>query len=354
MPVIAIIGCGGISRFHQRAFAETGTRVALACDPRAAAAEEVARRFGAATATDWQEAVRHPAIDTVVCCTPSPLHFPVVQAALAAGKHVVCEKTLTVSEADSLALLRQAEGCGRQLYTSYMKRFFPATIKARELLPRLGRIAGVHIRTHQLGPCDLLGGEDHPFFLPAAGNPSGIRQMSGGGVLVCAGSHMLDLLLHLVGKPVEAYGRSWVRQDADVDYTTHGLLSYADGCVAHLDCTWHHHTRIGFEGRGWDESFEIVGSAGRLILRFPVWDQPERAAARLEWYDESAGAWTSFAFDSICPFGAAERHFLACIGDGRQSTLMDRAAGYRVDALIAALTRSAATAAPVRLAWQDA
>ena len=111
---------------------------------------------------------------------------------------------------------------------------------------------------------------------------------------------------------------------------------------------------IFFEGRGWDEQFELIGSKGRLLLRFPVWDNPERAAARLDWYDEAAGAWTAFGFDAICPFGAAERHYLAQIAQGQQGDVMDRAAGYRVDALIEALGRSAATGAPQRMDWSEA
>jgi len=51
MPSIAVIGCGSISRFHFRAFAEIGAAVAVVCDPRLAVAQEQAARFTAVTSS---------------------------------------------------------------------------------------------------------------------------------------------------------------------------------------------------------------------------------------------------------------------------------------------------------------
>ena len=62
----------------------------------------------------------------VVVLTPSASHAEIVRAALNGGKHVVCEKTLTLDPRESLALGRLAEERQRMLFTSYMKRFFPA------------------------------------------------------------------------------------------------------------------------------------------------------------------------------------------------------------------------------------
>ncbi len=355
MPTLGVIGCGSISRFHFRAFAETQTPIAVVSDLRLDAARAQAVPFGAEATTDWHAVINHPRVEAVAVLTPSPVHAEVVRAALEAGKHVVCEKALTLCGADSLALGRLAMARKRVLFTSWMKRFFPAVERARELVPRLGRILSIHIRTHQLAPSDLLGGNIHPFFAPAPGSgPSAIRVLSGGGALVCSGSHMLDLLIDLVGAPDTAYGRSRNEPGADVEFMFHGLMGYASGAVAHLDCLWHRHRGVGFEGRGWDETLEIIGTRGRLVLSFPVWDQPERAAARLAWYDETTRAWSHPAFDSPCPFGLAERHFLAQFSAGEQGARLDVFAGYRVDALIDALTRSAAGAGEISLTWEDA
>ncbi len=108
MPILAVIGCGSISRFHLRAFTETGATVAMVCDPRLAVAQEQAVRFTAVATADWREALSHPAIDAVAIFTPSPYHMAIAQAALEAGMHVMCEKTLTLSAADSLTLTRLA------------------------------------------------------------------------------------------------------------------------------------------------------------------------------------------------------------------------------------------------------
>jgi len=352
LPVIGVVGCGGISRFHFKAIAASGARVAVVSDLRAEAAAARAQEFSCRATADWHEVVASPEVELVHCCAPSPLHAEISRAALSAGKHVVCEKTLTLTEAESLELGRLAKAKGRILFVNYMKRFFPAVRKAQELLPRLGRLMSVHVRTHQPGPCDFFSGETHPFFSPGANGHSPIWTMSGGGVLTCAGSHLLDLLVLLGGKPSSVYGRRWLTPGHDAEYMFHGLLDLPGGAVGHLDCTWHPHSRIGFEGRGWDEAIEVIAAKGRLILRFPVWDAPERAAARLSFYDEAVQTWSEFAFDSVDPFVEAGKHFISQVAAGSQGP-MDAFTGYRVDALISALQRSAASDRPVAMTWQD-
>lgn len=352
LPVIGVIGCGGISRFHFAAIKAAGATIAAVSDIKAEAAAARAAEFGCRASEDWRSVVADPRVGLIHCCAPSPLHAEISRAALQAGKHVVCEKTLTLDPADSLELAKLARAGGRRLFVNYMKRFFPAVRKAQELLPRLGRIASLHVRTHQNGPCDFFGGDSHPFFTPGADGRSGIVKMSGGGVLTCAGSHMLDLMILLAGKPSSVYGRRWLEPGHDADKMFHGLMDLPGGAVAHLDCTWHFHNRVGFEGRGWDESIEIIGGKGRMILRFPVWDNPERAAARLSWYDESTQAWTEFGFDSANAFVEAGKHFIAQVAAGAQGP-MDEFTGYRVDAVIAALWKSSATSQPVAIDWQD-
>lgn len=352
LPVIGVVGCGGISRFHFKAIAAAGARVALVSDLRAEAAAARAAEFACRATADWRAVVADPAVELVHCCAPSPLHAEISGAALRAGKHVVCEKTLALDPADSLALARLAAANGRRLYTNYMKRFFPAVRKAQALLPRLGRLISAHVRTHQPGPCDFFAGATHPFFSPGPDGHSPIWKMSGGGVLTCAGSHLLDLLLLLAGKPSSVYGRAWLTPGFDAEYMFHGLLDLPGGAVGHLDCTWHPHSRVGFEGRGWDEQIELILSGGRLRLQFPVWDAPERAAARLAFYDEAAGSWSDYAFDSVDPFVEAGRHFIAQTAAGEQGPI-DVFAGYRVDAVIAALWRSARENRPTALEWQD-
>lgn len=352
-PVIGVIGCGYISRFHFQSIAAAGARVAIVSDLKAENAAARAGEFACAATADWRAVVAHPEVQAVVCCAPSAMHAPIAKAALEAGKHVISEKTLALDPADSLALGRLAQARNLRLYVNYMKRFFPAVEEAARILPGLGPVISAQVRAHHPAPFDLSDpASSHPFFAPGDDGHSPIWKASGGGVLTCSGSHVLDLLIHLAGRPTSVYGRTLRRSGHDAEFMFHGLLDLPGGAVAHLDCIWHPHRRVGFERRGWDESIEIIASRGRLVLRFPVWDAPERAAARLEVYDEASGSWSERAFDSINPFTAAGAHFIAQIAAGAQGP-MDPFTGYRVDAVIAALLRSAATGTPEALRWQD-
>jgi len=351
VPSLGVVGCGSISNFHFDGFAAAKIAVAAVSDLDRATAAAKGARFGANVHGTWQELIADSTVNTVLICGPTPMHEAVASAAIAAGKHVICEKTLTNSPAASLALAEAAAKRGTQLYTGYMKRFFPAVQKAKALMPSLGQITSVHIRAHHGAPVDFFSGADHPFFAPAANGISPIKSMAGGGTLTASGSHLLDLLLYLVGQPSQALGRRFVRQGMDIEIGFHGLLGYADGGTAHLDCTWHPLTRIGVNRSGFDERFEIHGTKGVIELTTPIWNLPTATPCTLRHYDEAAGTWTEYQTQPMCPFAAADRHFTDCIAAGVQDPAFDRLVGYRVDRLIASLTEAAVSARQVDIAW---
>ena len=349
-PVLAVIGTGSIAKFHLEAFAAMGTTVAVISDLHASSAQPWCARLGARFEPSWQVAVTDPAINTVVICTPTPVHYPVALTALAAGKHVVCEKTLGLTPLESGELLRQAAARGVQLHTCYMKRFFPAVQRAKALIPRLGRLTGAYFRTHQPVPCDVLENEALGFFSSVDGQPSSVRCMSGGGVLICGGSHLVDMILHLIGQPAAVSAAELRRPHADVELVHQGLLRYADGHAVHLDCTWHARGGIGLGNDGWDEVFTIDGSQGRLVLETPVWNQPAARPCRLRTYFRGEG-WSEPEYPAICAFTEFERHVLHNISSGHQDPVMDAATGYRADVVLAALGQAAHSGTVVPLTF---
>ena len=350
--VLGVVGAGYISRFHFRAFEETATPVRIICDMSAEKARPYVEKFRAEYAADFQKVVTHPDVTTVVVLVPSPLHYAIAKAALENGKHVICEKTLTLSAAESLELGRLAEKKGLFLYTAYMKRFFPAVRKASDLMPQLGHIMSVYCRTYQGGgAANVHTGAVPASFTPGPDGKSPIMKTSGGGILVCGGSHIIDLLLFLVGKPQNVFGRIFQRKGYDVDFMFHALFGLAEGGAAHFEGNWHPLRKIGYEHRGWDEGFEISGTDGRLILQTPVWNQPENNAATLRYYDNRTGTWTDFDFDITNPFVDAEKHFLFQIAAGEQGP-MDRYVGYRTDLVLETAKRSALENRVLDIEWQ--
>jgi len=352
-PVLGVVGAGGISRFHFRAFQEGKVSVRAVADLRLEAAQASAAPFGAQATTRMEEAIGHSDVNTVACFGPTPVHYAVCKAALEAGKHVICEKTLTLSGATSLELARLAESRGLVFYTSYMKRFFPAVRKARELMPRLGHIMSVYCRTYQGGgQHDMHTGEVPGAFRPSPPDgKSPVVRMAGGGVLICGGSHLFDLLLYLIGKPTQVYARQLRRAEADCDFMTHAVMDLPDGGVVHFEANWHPLYRIGYQNRGWEEGFEINGVGGRLVLQTPIWNQPEHDAPVLKFYDNANGQWTEFTFDIVCPFALAERFYLGQIEKGEQGD-QDRYTGYRADNLLEMTQRSVDQGRPLALTWE--
>jgi predicted dehydrogenase len=351
-PVLGVVGAGGISRFHFRALQGAGVAIKAVADLRLEAAQASAAPFGALAVTHYEEVVAHPEVNTVACFGPTPMHYAVCKAALAAGKHVLCEKTLTLASATSLELARLAESRGLLLYTSYMKRFFPALRKAKELMPRLGHIMSVYCRTYQGGGRhDLHTGDVPAAFRPAPPDgKSPVMRMAGGGILICGGSHIFDLLLHLVGRPTRVYARQVRRAEADCDVMTHAIMDLPDGGIVHFEGNWHPLYRIGYQNRGWEEGFEISGVDGRLVLMTPIWDQPEHDAPVLRFYDNNSGQWTEYTFDIVCPFAQADRFFLGQIEKGEQGE-QDRYTGYRADYLLEVTQRSVDQGCPLDLSW---
>ena len=120
--------------------------------------------------------------------------------------------------------------------------------------------------------------------------------------------------------------------------------------TANYQANWHPLKRIGYQGRGWDEGFEISGVNGRLILQTPVWNEPETSPALLRYYDNDAETWTDFAFPVVNPFIEAERHFIGQIEQGIQGP-QDRYTGYRADYLLEMARRSAVEGKKLPLEW---
>jgi predicted dehydrogenase len=143
-----IAGTGFIGRVHARSALLAGAHLAgvAASSPesaRAAAAELVAdRAFDSA-----EELVRDPDIDVVHICTPNHLHLPLAEAALAAGKHVICEKPLAVDTAGAQRLVDAAADSDRQAAVPFVYRYYPTVREARE-----------RVASGQTGPLRLLHG----------------------------------------------------------------------------------------------------------------------------------------------------------------------------------------------------
>jgi predicted dehydrogenase len=147
-PRSGIVGTGFIGTVHARAVRAAGgvvSAVAASTPDRAAAAAD--RLFAGRAAGSAEELVTADDVDVVHICTPNHLHLPLAERALAAGKHVICEKPLTTSVYSARRLTDRAEAAGVVAAVPFVYRFYPTVRDAR-----------ARIRRGDAGPLRLLHG----------------------------------------------------------------------------------------------------------------------------------------------------------------------------------------------------
>ncbi len=344
-PKFGIIGCGNISRFHFNGLAAAGAKVVHIADLSAQAAEPWVQKTGARFSADYRDLIADPEVTVVSVLTSARYHREICLAALAAGKDVICEKTMAANAAEAreirLAARAAAAKNGAIFLTAFMKRHFPATEKARELLPRLGKIFSARVRALQNWGDDFHSMTDATPF-------QRVIDSYGGAVLKCAGSHMLDMTMHLLGRPGSVMASVDHIPGSVFDRRVQALLEYPAGPGVLFETCIHSLSRIGYERNGWDESIEIDGSAGRLRLSTVLWDHPENNGALLEHYDEATATWTEYRYPATDPFEREMAAFHAILST-RQSGGASVDDGCAVDLLIDAIERSSASGSRVKL-----
>jgi predicted dehydrogenase len=143
-----IIGTGFIGPVHIEALRRIGVQVTAICG--SSKAEAVAERWGipqAFTGYDYLALVQSPEVDVVHITSPNRQHAEQAEAALRAGKHVVCEKPLAMNTAETQKLVTLAAQCGSQIFAvNYNVRFYPAVLQLRADVAagRLGKIIHVN------------------------------------------------------------------------------------------------------------------------------------------------------------------------------------------------------------------
>lgn len=143
-----IVGTGFIGAVHARSARLAGARLVGVAASSADRAAIAAQKLGAEKSFGTAEAlVESGDVDVVHVCTPNHLHAPLAAAALAAGKHVICEKPLAPDVPAAQDLVDAADRMGRQAAVPFVYRYYPTIREARE-----------RVRTGATGPLRLLHG----------------------------------------------------------------------------------------------------------------------------------------------------------------------------------------------------
>src|SRR5687768_6917438 len=144
---VAIAGAGFIGAVHARSARLAGARIVGVSASSPARSEEAARALGAERAfATSEELASSPDVDVVHICTPNHLHLPLAEAALAAGKHVICEKPLALDEEGAESLVASAADAGTVAAVPFVYRYHPMVREARDRIAtgKSGAIRLIH------------------------------------------------------------------------------------------------------------------------------------------------------------------------------------------------------------------
>ena len=193
----AVVGTGFIGAVHVEALRRLGVPVRGVVGSSAGRARERAAALGLPPAYDSFDAMlADDGVQVVHVASPNHLHHPQVRAALAAGKHVVCEKPLALSSAESADLWARAEAAGLVHAVNYNLRFYPLCQHLRQVVAE-GGLGDVRLVTGHYLQDWLLRESDWNWRLePALGGD--LRAVAD------IGSHWMDLTTFLTGRRIEA------------------------------------------------------------------------------------------------------------------------------------------------------
>ena len=292
----------------------------------------VADEFGIARAYATEdEMINDPEIDVIDICTPNCFHFETLKKAIMAGKHVLCEKPLCTTPEEARIITSLPRRAGQVTGMVFNNRWIAPVLRAKQLIDegRIGRVlsfSGAYLHSSATDIARRAGWKQD-------------RDVCGGGVLFDLGSHVIDLLSHLIGPLSSVSGMSQIAYpvrtgrngecwQTNADESFYMLAQAKDGAAGTIT--------VGKlqSGANDDLSFEIYGERGslRFSLMEPNWlyfyDNTlpigsvggERGFVRIE----CIGRYPDLVFPSVkAPAGwlyghlASMHAFLSAVCDGR-------------------------------------
>jgi D-xylose 1-dehydrogenase (NADP+, D-xylono-1,5-lactone-forming) len=177
-----------------------------------------------ASATDYEGVLADPTVDAVYISLPNSLHLEWTLKALAAGKHVLCEKPIAPTQREAAAMFAAAEAAGTLLVEAFMYRSHPQTHAVTAAVARgdIGLIK--HIRTSF---CYLT--------RKVAGNVRFDPSLAGG-ALLDIGCYCIDLTCLVAGDAPESVSAYAIRHPSGVDEQVSAALRFAGGVTATFTC----------------------------------------------------------------------------------------------------------------------
>ncbi|MFK7763478.1 MAG: Gfo/Idh/MocA family protein [Roseobacter sp.] len=217
MITVAILGAG-IGREHLEAYRALPDffQVAYIIDRDLDKAAEICGTQDISVRDDLDVAIHDPDVDLIDVCLPPHLHVPVTIQALAAGKHVICEKPIATSMADAQKLKRASDAAERFVFPVFQYRWGPAFAQLRHLV-KSGLTGAPHmaaIETH-------WSRDDSYYAVPWRGTWAGEQ----GGAVLGHAIHNHDMLTQFMG-PVRAVSAMTATRINDIETEDCGAVTF--------------------------------------------------------------------------------------------------------------------------------
>ncbi len=304
---IGVIGCGGMAAAHARRFSKVTEQMEVTglvdLVPERAEALAALLDNDPKVATDYREIL--PLVDAVLVVLPHDLHHSVTIECLNAGKHVLVEKPLANSEQECLEMIEAAQRNDRVLMVAYSMRFHPLIREFKRLLDsgEYGEVFQLSIWTEQYTEYP----RDH--WICSA-------KRLGGGQLFSHGCHYIDLMLWMLGKPIQGVhmgtntGTPWMEREG----TSNVTIEFEGGVLGYHGATWGargSRLRYAFHAHCTEGMLELDLHGGKLIAH-------TRMAGHTP--DDPSVQTTNVLMESPHAKPTAEEmgHFIDCIRTGKK------------------------------------
>jgi len=294
---VLVVGCGSIGRRHARNLKSLGVRQLGFCDTSAEALKRCREELKGETFSDYSEALGKFKPDIVLVCTPPVYHVEEALAALRARAHVFIEKPVSHESSGIEALIAEARRLDRRVQVGYNMRFHPGLRILKELIEsgKIGRVLWLNVEAGQYLP-DWRPWQRYRESYSA-------RHELGGGIIL-DGSHELDYICWLLGRPSEVTCRAEHLSSLDVDVEDSAwiYLSFPERRRAEL--------KLDFVQRAYTRTCKVVGELGTALWDFSVQE--------VRWFSSEQPAWNSipYVFEANDMYVAEMVHFLESLGSG--------------------------------------
>ena len=251
----AVIGAGVIGAVHCDALSRLPevARLVVVVDKDATKAKTMATGYGADHTDDLAAVLDRADVDAVIVCTPSGLHADIAVAALDAGKHVVIEKPIDITLEAADRIIAAEQRSGRTVTVISQHRFDRSTEKVLESV-RNGTLGTI---TSAVASHAWWRGQTYY----DSGDWRGTWALDGGGATMNQTVHTINLLVTMVGVPVEvfAYTACLAHERIEVEDTAVAVVRFASGALGII-----HGTTAAYPGL--DASLRVFGSKGSAVI----------------------------------------------------------------------------------------